>query len=148
MEETGMEFLDRFKKIAGEQPNKEAIVDLGGARSTTYQELAVLSGRIAAKLLETEDIAGQAVLMCMDRRMEYVAAEIGIMMAGGAYVPLLPEYPQERIAYIRKDCGAVCTIDALWMEDIGQYEPAGKYTAADRDRALIISVCSMPTAVI
>lgn len=133
-----MEFLDKFKKIVGEQPNKEAIVDLGGARSTTYQEFAVLCGRIAAKLLETEDIAGQAVLVCMDRRMEYVAAEIGIMMAGGAYVPLLPEYPQERIAYIRKDCGAVCTIDAAWMEDIGQYEPAGKYTAADRDRALII----------
>lgn len=133
-----MNFLDKFKKIAGEQPDKTAIVDLGGARSTTYQELAVLCGRIAAKLLETEDIAGQAVLVCMDRRMEYVAAEIGIMMAGGAYVPLLPEYPQERIAYIRKDCGAVCTIDAAWMEDIGQYEPAGKYTAADRDRALII----------
>lgn len=133
-----MNFLDRFKKIVDEQPDNVAIVDFGGARSTTYQELADWSSRVAAKLLEAGEAAGRTVLVCMDRRMEYVAAEIGIMMAGGAYVPLLPEYPSERIDYIREDCGAVCTIDAGWMEDIGQYEPAGKYTAADKDRAMII----------
>ncbi len=133
-----MNFLSGFKKVVDAQPDKVAIVDRGGARSTTYRELARISGQVAAKLLETGDMSGQAVLVCMDRRMEYVAAEIGIMMAGAAYVPLLPEYPPERIAYIRNDCSAVCTIDAAWMENIGQYEPAGVYTAADRDRALII----------
>ncbi len=133
-----MNFLDGFKKIVDEQPDHVAIVDLGGTRSTTYGELAACSGRVAAKLLKMGDMAGQAVLVCMDRRMEYIAAEIGIMMAGGAYVPLLPEYPPERIAYIRKDCGAVCTIDAGWMEDIGEYGPAGEFTAADRDRAMLI----------
>ncbi len=133
-----MNFLDRFKKIVDEQPDKAAIVDLGGARSTTYQELADKSGRVAAKLLEMGNIAGRAVLVCMDRRMEYVAAEIGIMMAGAVYVPLLPEYPPERIDYIREDCKAVCTIDGEWMEDIGRYEPIEEYTAADRDRAMII----------
>ena len=133
-----MNFLDRFKKTVDEQPDQVAIVDLGGARSTTYQELADQSGRVAARLLEMGNIAGRAVLVCMDRRMEYVAAEIGILMAGAAFVPLLPEYPPERIDYIRKDCGAACMIDGAWMEDIGQYEPAGEYTAADRDRAMII----------
>lgn len=133
-----MNFLNVFKNIVDEQPDKAAIVDLGGARSTTYQKLAELSGRVAAKLLEMGDITGRAILVCMDRRMEYVAAEIGIMMAGAAFVPLLPEYPPERIAYIRKDCGAVCIIDSAWMEDIGQYEPAEGHKAADRDRAMIV----------
>ena len=133
-----MNFLDGFKKIVEEQPDKAAIIDFGGTRSTAYRELAAMSGRVAAKLIEAGDIAGRAVLVCMDRRMEYIAAEIGIMMAGAAYVPLLPEYPPERIDYIRKDCGAVCTIDAGWLEEIGQYEPVSEYTAADGDRALII----------
>ena len=138
MEETGMNFLEGFQKIVNEQPEKTAIVDLGGARSTTYQELAIMSGRVAAKLSASGETAGRAIIVCMDRRMEYVAAEIGIVMAGGVYVPLLPEYPAERVDYIRKDCGAIGTIDAGWMEDIGQYGPAGEYTAADRDRAFII----------
>lgn len=133
-----MNFLSGFKKMVDTQPDKVAIVDRGGARSTTYRELAGVSGQVAAKLLETGDMSGQAVLVCMDRRMEYVAAEIGIMMAGAAYVPLLPEYPAERIAYIRNDCGATCMIDAAWMENIGQYESVEEYTAGDRDRALII----------
>ncbi len=133
-----MNFLDGFKKIVEEQPDKAAIVDLEGARSTTYGELARRSGQVAAKLLEMGDMAGRSVLVCMDRRMEYVAAEIGIMMAGAVFVPLLPEYPAERIAFIREDCGAVCTIDAGWMEDTMQYEPVADYTATARDRAMII----------
>ena len=133
-----MNFLSGFKKMVDTQPDKVAIVDRGGARSTTYRELAGVGGQVAAKLLEMGDMSGQAVLVCMDRRMEYVAAEIGIMMAGAAYVPLLPEYPAERIAYIRNDCGATCMIDAAWMENIGQYESVEEYTAGERDRALII----------
>ncbi len=132
-----MNFLSGFKKMVDTQPDKVAIVDRGGARSTTYRELAGVSGQVAAKLLETGDMSGQAVLVCMDRRMEYVAAEIGIMMAGAAYVPLLPEYPAERIAYIRNDCGATCMIDAAWMENIGQYESVEEYTAGERGRAPI-----------
>lgn len=133
-----MNFLDRFKRIVEEQPDRTAIVDMGGARSTTYRELARRSGQAAARLLEMGDMAGRPVLVCMDRRMEYVAAEIGIMMAGAVFVPLLPEYPPERIAFIREDCGAACAIDARWMEETVEYEPVEDYMAADRDRAMII----------
>ncbi len=94
-----------------------------GKRRTTYRELYELSGRAAAKLRGMGGVQGKVVLVCMDRRMEYVAAQIGILMAGAAYIPLLPEYPKERMEYIKKDCGAVCTADAAWMEDAGAYEP-------------------------
>lgn len=133
-----MNFLEGFRKQTAEQPDKTAIVDLGGARSTTYHELEEKSGRVAAKLAALGDIRGSAVLVCLDRRMEYVAAEIGVMMAGAAYVPLLPEYPKERIEYIFRDCEAVCQIDAAWMEDLEEYEPIAGYTVAEKDRAMII----------
>ena len=119
-------FLDKFQDIVSQYPDRTAIVDMDGARSTTYRELGELSRRVAAKLCAqgksgaVSGIDGRSVLVCMDRRMEYVAAEIGIMMAGAAYVPLIPEYPQDRVDYIRKDCDAVCCIDAAWMEALGK----------------------------
>lgn len=133
-----MNFLEKFGEIVRQYPRETAIVDRNGTRNTTYEELWALSGKVAAKLCRTGQNTGKTVLVCMDRRMEYVAAEIGVMMASAAYVPLLPEYPQDRIEYIRKDCGAVCTIDAAWMEDAGQYEQTGAWMPADTDRALII----------
>ncbi len=133
-----MNFLEKFGGIVHQYSEKTAIVDMDGTRSTAYRELWELSGKVAAKLRKTQEAAGKAVLVCMDRRMEYVAAEIGVMMASAAYVPLLPEYPEERVDYIRKDCGALCTIDGVWMDDIGRYEQTGACAAADSDRALII----------
>ncbi len=138
-EDWGMNFLDGFGKIVQEMPDQTAIVDMGGARSTTYRELDEKSRQAAAKLLkEMGDVSGRAVLVCMDRRMEYVAAEIGILMAGAAYVPLLPDYPKERITYIQKDCEAAGIIDGAWMEDIDRYEPVGEGKASDEGRALLV----------
>lgn len=133
-----MNFLDGFWEIARRYPDQTAVVDVNGTRSTTYRELCMLSGRVAAKLLEAGEVSGRAVLVCMDRRMEYVAAEIGILMVKGIYVPMLPEYPRERLEYIQRDCDALCTIDADWMEDLGTYAPAGERRVADEERALII----------
>lgn len=81
-------FLDRFEQIVDRYPDKAAIVDMDGARCTTYRELRDLSRRVAAGLCgqvgpgAADGVDGSAVLVCMDRRMEYVAAEIGVMMAG------------------------------------------------------------------
>lgn len=133
-----MNFLEKFGKIVHQYSEKAAIVDMDGTRSTTYRELWELSGKAAAKLRQTQAAAGKAVLVCMDRRMEYIAAEIGVMMASAVYVPLLPESSRESVDYIREDCKALCTIDRGWMEDAGRYEQAGACAVADSDRALII----------
>ena len=176
-------FLDKFQDIVSQYPDRTAIVDMDGARSTTYRELGELSRRVAAKLCAqgksgaVSGIDGRSVLVCMDRRMEYVAVEgtnwmltilirdnvisdqigsiteemlkhgitqIGIMMAGAAYVPLIPEYPQDRVDYIRKDCDAVCCIDAAWMEALGKAAGCewdleeGGYSKYSKNRALIV----------
>ncbi len=133
-----MNFLETFLSQVEKFSDHIAIVDYNGARSTTYQELYELSGRIAAKLSGSGNITGKAVMVCMDRRMEYIAAEIGIMMAGAAFVPVLPGYPEQRISYIQNDCGAEVVIDAAWMEGIETYEQVKAHAALDTDRALII----------
>ncbi len=133
-----MNFLDEFQSIVRRFPDKTAIVDRGGKRSTTYEELDVLSRRIAAKLRKSGNLSGQAVMVCMDRRMEYVAAEIGVMMAGAAFVPVVPEYPKERLDYIQEDCQAAARIDVSWLGDVGQYEPAVPARRTDGSKVMLI----------
>ncbi len=133
-----MNFLEEFQYMAQRHPEKAAIVDCNGERTTSYLELETLSRRIAAKLLQSGEISGRAVLVCMGRRMEYIAAEIGIMMAGGAFAPVLPEYPKERIEFIREDCQAAHLIDMDWLADIGEFEPAVPKKVEDGDRVFII----------
>lgn len=133
-----MNFLDEFQSMVRRYPDKTAIVDLGGKRSTTYRELDSLSRKVAAKLLQTGVMSGKVVMVCMDRRMEYVASEIGILMAGAAFVPVLPEYPRERLDYIQKDCQAEVCIEMPWLGDLDSYEAAVPVRVADKSKAMLI----------
>jgi len=133
-----MNFLDEFQSMVRRYPDKTAMVDLGGKRSTTYRELDTLSRKVAAKLLQTGEMSGKVVMVCMDRRMEYVAAEIGILMAGAAFVPVLPEYPRERLEYIQKDCQAEVCIETSWLGDLDSYEAKAPVRVADENMAMLI----------
>ncbi|MCI9174037.1 MAG: amino acid adenylation domain-containing protein [Lachnospiraceae bacterium] len=135
-----MNFLEEFQQIVRKYPDKTAVVDDNGSRSATYLELDALSRKVAAKLEKTGDFSGKAVLVCMDRRMEYVAANIGIMMAGAAFVPLIPEYPEERIAYISKDCQAAARIDGAWMDEL-KLERQGVMTCKEEQGSVDGSSC-------
>ena len=86
-----MNFLDEFQYVVRTYPQKTALADCNGERMTAYKELETLSRRIAAKLLKSGVMSDRAVMVCMGRKMEYIAAELGILMAGGAFVPALPE---------------------------------------------------------
>jgi len=133
-----MNFLDDFQYVVRTYPQKAALADCNGERMTTYGELENLSRRIAAKLLKSGGMSGRAVMVCMGRKLEYIAAELGIMMAGAAFVPVLPEYPKERLSYIKEDCKAVEVIDDGWLSDIGTYEPIQPQAREDGSRAMII----------
>lgn len=133
-----MNFLDEFQYVVRTYPQKTALADCNGERTTTYGELEALSRRIAAKLLKSGVMSDKAVMVCMGRKMEYIAAELGILMAGGAFVPALPEYPEERLSYIKEDCKAVAVIDDGWMSDIGTYEPIQPVAREDSSRAMLI----------
>lgn len=133
-----MNILDEFQFVVRKYPDKAAVVDYNGERRTTYQKLYTLSCRVAAKLRQSSDMSGRTVMVCMGRRMEYVAAEIGILMCGAAFAPVLPEYPKERIQFIQKDCQAAAIIDEEWFADIESYVPVEPDVVSDQSRAMII----------
>nr|BFE63262.1 hypothetical protein GCM10020063_077880 [Dactylosporangium thailandense] len=82
------------------QPDAVALTFAG--RHMTYGELDEHSARLAARIPR-----GALVAVSMDRSFELVVALLAVLRAGAAYVPLDPEYPAERLAFMREDCAAL-----------------------------------------
>ena len=132
-----MSYLYKFNQIVTQNADKPAIVDNNGQRTVSYKQLDEMSGKIAAKLKSSGCKKGDAVVVRLGRKAEFIAAEIGIMKLGCVAVPTLPSYPQERVDYIAGDCGANIIIDDNFIEDIDSYQKAEPIESDDNDRVLI-----------
>ena len=117
-----MDYISVFKEAVAKFPARTALVDRDGQRSVTYSELDDLSGRVADRLKKKGCRKGDFVLVKMGRCIEYQAAYLGVLKAGCAVVPVVPDYPEERIEFIKKDCGAKITITEDFFEEIEKYE--------------------------
>lgn len=113
-----MDYISVFGQTVARCHADTAIVDRDGERTVTYGELDALSGLVAGKLRTEGCRKGDFVIVNMGRRAEYLAAYLGILKAGCVVVPLVPDYPEERIEFIRKDCGAKLTITEEFFENI------------------------------
>ncbi|WP_426510193.1 amino acid adenylation domain-containing protein [Dactylosporangium sp. McL0621] len=89
-----------------ERPDAVALTFAG--RHLTYGELDERSARLAARIPR-----GSLVAVSTDRSFELVIALLAVLRAGAAYVPLDPEYPADRLAFMRADSGARPLDDAL-----------------------------------
>lgn len=110
-------FLNQWKENVKRYGSKPAIIDQDGKRVTTYGGLDELSGRICTALKKKGVRKGDIIPVCLERRMEFLAAELGILKCGAAFAALSPEYPKERLAYIQKDCGALFMLDDDFLEE-------------------------------
>lgn len=131
-----MNYTSLFKQSVEKWSERVALVDRDGQRGTTYGELDKLSALVVGKLLAQGFGKGDFVLVNMGRRMEYIAAYIGVLKAGCVVVPVVPDYPEDRINFIRTDCGSQLTIDEAFFADIEQYSPQ-EVTVADTDPAML-----------
>jgi amino acid adenylation domain-containing protein len=95
---------------AERDPSRTAVVGLGG--SLTYEQLERLSNQIAHQLREGGVRPGDRVGLLLDKRVEGVAALLGIQKAGAAYVPVDPFSPPNRAAYILSNCGVRALVSA------------------------------------
>lgn len=122
----------------------------------TYQELGLLSGRIAAFLASHGIGRGDAVGVMLDRSAAQIAVILGILRAGAAYVPLDPAYPSKRLEtmvqdagmralFVHEACGLSLEVPLVWqwgdiLPLLERFEPL---TAADEvnaeDTAYIVS---------
>ena len=110
-------FLNQWKENVKKYGSRPAIIDRDGKRETTYGELDNLSGRICTALKKKGVGKGYIIPVCLERRMEFLAAELGILKSGGAFAALSPEYPEERVAYILKDFGAPFLLNDDFLEE-------------------------------
>ncbi|MCQ2058794.1 MAG: amino acid adenylation domain-containing protein [Bacteroidaceae bacterium] len=118
-----MNYIELFNNAAKKFSSRTALVDSNGLRQTSYNTLDQLSSKVAGKLIAGNCAKGDSIMIYMGRQMEYWAAYLGILKAGCIIVPVVPDYPQDRISYIRSDCGSKLTITTEFFDDIDSYKP-------------------------
>jgi amino acid adenylation domain-containing protein len=125
---------EMFATQAAKTPDATALVLEG--RTLSYSELDARSNQLAHYLRKLGVAPETLVAICADRSLELIVGLQGILKAGGAYVPLDPRYPQDRLAFMMRDCGArvLLTQDALSGELAFQ---GAQVVCLDRDWHLI-----------
>ncbi|MDR3185966.1 MAG: aminotransferase class III-fold pyridoxal phosphate-dependent enzyme [Christensenellaceae bacterium] len=95
-------FLDCCKK----NPNAIAIYD---KENWSYRKLLTLASKIAASLIEREDI-GNLIGVLLPPSAEYLVTVFGILLAGKAFLPLDIQNPTQRNAAILKDSEVILCV--------------------------------------
>ena len=102
--------VDLFYEQVDKTPNNIALIF--GNTEFTYSELNTVSNQFADYLNQTYSIKpDELVGMMLDRSEWMIIAILGILKAGGAYVPVDPDYPHDRIDYIKEDCACRVFVD-------------------------------------
>jgi amino acid adenylation domain-containing protein/non-ribosomal peptide synthase protein (TIGR01720 family) len=91
-------------------PEKKALEYAGV--SLTFRDLDLHTDRLAMRLHRDGVGPGSLVPILLDRSPELVIAILAVLKAGAAFVPLDPEYPDERLDYILRDCNASVAISS------------------------------------
>ena len=93
-------FFDKLEQF----PERIAVVDHDGERSTTYRQFYENCKKVNAYLRKKGIGSEDTVAIHVPRGMEYMAIRVGVIMAGAAWVSLEDMMGPERIAFVKKDC--------------------------------------------
>nr|WP_255639424.1 amino acid adenylation domain-containing protein [Deinococcus betulae] len=99
---------DQFAVHVARAPHRPAVTD--GTVTLTYRQLDDAANAVARRLQAAGDICGQNVLIVTERHPLMVVALLGCLKAGACFVPVDARYPAERVAFMRRDAGAVQVI--------------------------------------
>ena len=132
-------FLQNFLKTVKAEPDRTAVVDRDGKRTTTYRELCSCALRVNAWIrahgLGRESVSAIYFPKCM----EYVATRIGIIMAGSAWVGLEDLMGRERMRFVIRDSGCKVVFDREKWAEAMQYDECHEIADSDpHDLAFII----------
>ncbi|KQZ59169.1 MULTISPECIES: non-ribosomal peptide synthetase [unclassified Lysobacter] len=97
-----------FEQQAQRTPEAIAIVEPG--RELSYREVRRRANGIAQRLRALGTTAETRVAVLADRSAEALIGVLGVLAAGGAYVPIDPAHPDERIAFLLGDAGALALV--------------------------------------
>ena len=133
--------LQRLAELAENYPNRAAVVDRDGKRTTTYAELNDLSNRVASFLKARGFKKEDVVAIKLEKSMEYVAVQFGVMKCGCAFEPLSDSMGEERIAHVLKDSCAQFVFEGSHWDSAMECTPLGESDWAEsneHDLAFII----------
>ena len=94
---------DYLEQQIKKTPSKIAVDSPHENVKLTYKQLHEKSNQLARYISRQGIQKGQFVGVFMNRSIDMIVSILGIIKMGGVYVPIDPEYPQERIDFIRKD---------------------------------------------
>ncbi|MBD3628494.1 non-ribosomal peptide synthetase [Cyclobacterium sp.] len=110
--------IDLFQQQVKLNPRKTAIAD--GKRLISYEELDVISNRIAVFLQKSIASDQCIVPVCMQPTIELVATLLGVLKSGLAFIPLHPDWPENRKNHIIKQVAAKWVLSGEPENDFGQ----------------------------
>ncbi len=114
-------FCQVFYETAMMYPDRTAVVD--EQREVTYRQLLQWADVVAYRLKMYGVRKEEVVAIRTGRRIESVAAMLGIWKSGCAYVYLDHAYPEERSRSIIEECGCRIEIDQVWWEEFDREKP-------------------------
>lgn len=133
-----MRFIEILKENSIKYKDKFAFVDTNGDRDINYADFWNLSNKIKNKIDKLNIKKGSAIIIKLGRKYEFIASEVGILKADCTFVPTLPEYPKERIEYIKNDSNAKYIIDESFFDDINNYSSNCEYNVSKEGLAMIL----------
>jgi amino acid adenylation domain-containing protein len=95
----------------------DAIAAVFDTQSLNYGELDRRANQLAHHLRRLGVGPETVVGLCVERSLEMVIGLLGILKAGGAYLPLDPNYPSERLAFMREDASADLLVTEAALAD-------------------------------
>ncbi|WP_326563607.1 non-ribosomal peptide synthetase/type I polyketide synthase [Micromonospora peucetia] len=99
---------DRLHELFTRQSARtpQAVAVVAGETRWTYRDLHDRADATARRIRAAGIGADDIVAVCLLRRPELIAAQLGVLMAGAAFLPLDPELPPARVAALLADSGA------------------------------------------
>ncbi|WP_440055540.1 amino acid adenylation domain-containing protein [Pseudoalteromonas sp. T1lg65] len=130
-----------FEQHATLSPTQVAVVD--GDLHLTYQQLNLQANQLAAEILEQkQQVMGEnvqddfPVLLFQHKTADSIIAILAILKAGGCYVPLSPDFPESRIEFISRDCGAKLLVTQTGLVDAVEQSCVGALRRLYSDQSL------------
>ncbi len=116
-------FIEMLYKYVKATPSNAALIMDG--RTLSYEQLWSAACNLAEKIGYGDE---RFVAVYADRSFGMIVALVAAFIAGAAYVPLDPDFPDERLEFILKDCDPVAVlrcIDKGTPDRTGLFENAG-----------------------
>jgi amino acid adenylation domain-containing protein len=104
----------------------------------TYADLAWKSSQLASWLVAQGTKPNTLVGVSLEPSLDMLIAVLGVMKAGAAYVPLDPDYPAERLEFIRKDAGLQTVLTSANWPALEAQPLASLPTVRSSDLAYVI----------